>query len=186
LERIVTVPLGVVISREAIDHPWQECIWRPVSVFLDAAPVTAWRTLRTDGRVEHFHAATLPLELHRKETAGYIANLTSQAPGIYVILREGAADGGSEPVHVHLLTASGHEIEAYGHGPSEIVGCVAIPDELRALIEAFVAAHHVDEPFEKRQRRPHVDDDDVRQFGQEPIDVLRSRMKRAGKDLSDL
>jgi hypothetical protein len=181
----MTIPLGVVVSREAIDNPWQDHVWQPVSVFLDAEPISAWRTLRTGTRFVHYHAATVPLELHRRETAGYLANLNSPDPGIYVVLREGPADGGADPVHVHLVTASGHDVEAHGHTPAETVGRVAIPDPLREIIEAFIGAHHVEEAFRKRSRSP-ASDEEVRQFGQEPIEVLRARMKQAGKNPGEL
>jgi hypothetical protein len=182
VERILKVPLGVVIAKETVVSPWQDHIWRPLSVFLDAEPVTAWRPLQSGPGYEHFHAATMDLELHRKETPGYIANLGGDDPGIYVILRQGSGDGhGEAPMHVHLLTASAHDVEAYGHTGEEIIGRVAMPEPLRELLEAFIAAHHEEEVFKKRQRKPHVQEEE-HQFGQEPIQVLRERMKRSGKD----
>lgn len=177
--KVISIPLGVTIAREAINNPWQDHIWRPVSVFLDAETVTTWRLLEHRPGYEHFHVATLPLELHRKETAGYIANLTSDAPGIYVVIRPGAAEhDGTELVHVPLITASAHDVEVFGHLGEEVVGRVAMPDAVRELLEAFIDAHHVDEPFRKRRRVPHVRDEE-HQFGQEPLHVLRERMSRA-------
>lgn len=179
LPKVISIPLGVTIAREAIDNPWQDHIWRPVSVFLDAAPVTAWRLLEQRPGYEHFHVATLPLEFHRKETAGYIANLTSAEPGIYVIIRPGAAEhDGREPVHIPLITASAHDVEVFGHLGEEVVGRVAMPDVVREVLEAFIDAHHVEEPFRKRKRVPHLRQEE-HQFGQEPLHVLRERM--AGK-----
>ena len=146
--KTITIQLGVTIAREAIDNPWQDHIWRPVSVFLDAEPVTTWRLLEQRPGYEHFHVATLPLELHRKETPGYIANLTSDAPGIYVVIRPGSAEhDGSDPVHVPLITASAHDVEVFGHLGEEVVGRVAMPEPVRDLLEAFIDAHHVEEPF---------------------------------------
>ena len=182
--KIISIPLGVTIAREAIDNPWQDHIWRPVSVFLDAAPLTAWRLLEQRTGYEHFHVATLPLELHRKETPGYLANLTSDAPGIYVVIRPGAAEhDGAEPVHIPLITASAHDVEVFGHLGEEVVGRVAIPDAVQELLEAFIDAHHVEEPFRKRRRVPHVREE-AHQFGQEPLHILRERMARAKARLS--
>jgi hypothetical protein len=172
------IPLGVVIAHEKVDHPWQEYAWRPVGVFLNAQPVTEWRELRRGPGFVHFHAATLPLELHRKETLGYKANLAEPSPAIYVVLRE-KADGGPQPVAVHLVTASPHEAEAYTISGEEIIGTVAMPEPLRELIEAFIAEHHVEEPFVKRQRQKHHRTEE-HQFGQEPIDVLRTRRREPG------
>ena len=172
--RTIAVPLGVVAARERIDHPWQEFVWRPVAVFLDAGPVVAWRELMRTPTSIHYHVATLPLELHRKECAGYRVNLANGVPSIYVVLREGSENGGEEPVHAHLVTASPFDIEAYGHTPADIVGRVAMPDRLVELVEAFVAGHPVDETFVKRRRQEHCVDDE-HTFGQEPIEVLRAR-----------
>jgi hypothetical protein len=34
------------------------------------------------------------------------------------------------------------------------VEALTMPDAVRARVEAFIAAHHVDIPFKKRQRKP--------------------------------
>jgi hypothetical protein len=167
--------LGVVIAHEKIDHPWQEYAWRPVSVFLNAPEVSDWRELRRDPIATHYHAATLPLELHPKETIGYVANLTTGAPLVYVVLREGGE--GARPVHVALVTASPYDAEVYGQNSDEIVDTVAMPEPLVALLEAFVAEHHEEEPFIKRQRQKHHTSEDHK-FGQEPVAELRQRRLR--------
>ena len=177
--KVISIPLGVTIAREAIVNPWQDHIWRPMSVFLDAPPLTEWRLLEQRPGFEHFHVVTLDLELHRKETPGYIANLASAEPGVYVIIRPGAAaHEGTEPVHIPLITVSAHDIEAFGHLGEEVIGRVALPERLRDLIEAFIDAHHVEETFIKRKRTPHLREEE-HQFGQEPLHVLRERMARA-------
>ena len=51
---------------------------------------------------------------------------------------------------------------------------VAMPQPLLELLEAFVAEHHVEEPFVKRQRQKHHQAEEHK-FGQEPIEVLRKR-----------
>jgi uncharacterized protein DUF3305 len=179
MQRVLSIALGVVIARDKIDHPWQEYAWRPVSAFLNAPEVSEWRELRRDATSTHYHAATLPLELHAKDTLGYQANLADDAPLVYVVLREGGEHG--RPVHVALVTASPHEAEAYGHGNEEIVGSVAMPQPLVELVEAFVAEHHTEEPFVKRQRQKHHQAEEHK-FGQEPIEVLRKRQLGAGEN----
>ena len=176
MERALTVALGVVIARDRIDHPWQEHVWRPVSVFLNAPDVSEWRELRRDAASTHYHAATLPLELHAKDTLGYLVNLADASPLVYVVLRDGG--GLNQPMHVALVTASPHEAEAYGHVSEEIVGAVAMPQPLVELLQAFVAEHHTDEPFVKRQRQKHHQSEEHK-FGQEPIEALRKRQPGA-------
>jgi hypothetical protein len=172
----ITLPVGVVVAREKIDHPWQEYRWRPVSVFLNAPEVTEWRELRRSDNLAHYHAATLPLELHRKETSGYRANLATGRPAVYVILREDPGASSTWPVTVHLVTASPYEAQAYGESGLEIVELVPMPEPLVALVEDFIAMHHVDEAFVKRQRQKEPVAEEHK-FGQEPIFVLRERMR---------
>src|SRR5262245_10401038 len=175
--RVLSIPLGVVIAREKIDHPWQEYAWRPVSVFLGAPDISDWRELRRDATAVHYHAATLALELHPKEAMGYAANLETGAPLVYVVLREGGDSG--KPIDVGVVTASPYDAEVYGYDGSEIVGTVAMPEPLVELLEAFVAKHHVEERFVKRQRQKHHKEEEHK-FGQEPIAELRRRQRRQG------
>ena len=172
MDRVLSVALGVVIAHEKIDHPWQEYAWRPVSVFLNAPEVDEWRELRRDPTAIHYHAATLPLELHPKETIGYVANLDAGKPLVYVVLREGGEGG--KPMQVALVTASPYDAEVYGYTSEETVGTVAMPEPLIELLGAFVAEHHVEEPFVKRQRQKHHRAEEHK-FGQEPIADLRRR-----------
>jgi hypothetical protein len=178
MDRVLSISLGVVIARDKIDHPWQEYAWRPVSVFLNAPEAAQWRELRRDETSVHYHAATLPLELHAKETIGYRANLDAGKPLVYVVLRE--TSDGARPIEVASVTASPYDAEVYGYdGGNEIVGAVAMPDALIELFAAFVAEHHVEEPFIKRQRQKHHRAEEHK-FGQEPIEVLRQRKGQAG------
>jgi hypothetical protein len=177
MDRVLSIPLGVVIAHEKIDHPWQEYAWRPVSVFLGAPEIADWRELRRDATATHYHAATLPLELHPKEAMGYAANLDGGAPLVYVVLRQGGDSG--KPIDVGVVTASPYDAEVYGYDSSEIVGTVAMPAPLIELLEAFVAEHHVEEPFVKRQRQKHHRAEEHK-FGQEPIAELRQRKGQPG------
>jgi len=177
MSHVVTIPLGVIVAREKIDHPWQDFRWRPVSVFLDAPPIDRWRELRRGAGFVHYHAATLPLELHRKETTAYQVNLANGLPSVYVVLCDGDGTEG-EPMRVHLVTASPFEAQAYDTSGFEIVERVTMPDRLVTLVRCFIEEHHVEEAFTKRQRgRHHVEEE--HKFGQEPLFVLQERMRQA-------
>lgn len=175
----IVIPVGVVIARERISHPWQEFRWRPVSVFLDAPPVDGWRQLRRTPDLELYHAATLPLELHRKETTAYRVNLANGEPSVYVVTREDTESSGNDPLAVHHVTASPFEAQSYGTMGLDAVESVTMPERLLAIVEAFIEQHHVEERFHKRQRDSHVVAEE-HQFGQEPIVVLRERQAAAG------
>jgi hypothetical protein len=172
----MSIAVGVIVAHDKVDHPWQEYIWRPMSVFLNAPEAAEWRELRRDRTSTQYHAATLPLELHHKETIGYQANLASGDPRVYVVLRE---QGGSDRPEVALVTASPYDAEVYGYTSEEIVGAVPMPEPLVELVAAFVAEHHVEEQFVKRQRQRHHKAEEHK-FGQEPIDVLRRRRGQPG------
>jgi hypothetical protein len=148
---ITTVSVGIVVERRAIDSPWQQWAWRPVAVLAGAPRAESWRMLREGPGWTQFHAATLPLQLHRKETPGYRLNLAQKPPRVYVVLRRGADS--EFPYYPFLATASPHEAEAYLASGEEIVEGVSMPDSLIALVQDFVDHHHVEEPFVKRSRR---------------------------------
>lgn len=179
----IVIPLGVVVARERISHPWQEYRWRPVSVFLDAPPVDEWRKLRGDPDQELYHAATLPLELHGKETTSYRVNLANGEPSIYVVTRDDPDPSGKHPIDVHHVTASPFEAQSFGTMGLDTVESVTMPDRLLAIVEDFIETHHVEERFQKGQREPQAAAEEY-QFGKEPIFALRER--RRGADVLKL
>lgn len=176
----ISIPVGVVLSREKINHPWQDHAWRVIGVFLNAPEISEWRELRRDETSVHYHAATLPLELHRKETPAYKVNLETGEPAVYVVLRNDPSATSEWPLSVHLVTASPHDAQAYGESGMETIELLPMPEPLIELVREFVAVHHVEQPFVKRQRQKFQVEEEHR-FGQEPIFVLRERMRAKEK-----
>ena len=84
----VTIPIGVVIAREDIDSKGEDHVWRPIGVLPGAAPVEEWLELQRGEGWVHYHAATVPLELFRKEAEAYKYNLEGREPAIFVILTD--------------------------------------------------------------------------------------------------
>lgn len=177
----LSIPVGVVVAREKIDHPWQEYRWRTISVFLDAPEDATWRELRHGPGFVQYHAATLPLELHRKETEAYLLNLEGGEPSVYVVLRLDEDQSQDARPAVHLVSASPYEVQAYGESGQDAIDRVPMPERLVEVLQDFVATHHREEKFVKRQRQQHFADDEHK-FGQEPLVVLRQRMHAAGRD----
>ena len=147
MERRISMPLGVVVERRELDNRWQRFAWRPVAVIPGAPPVRQWRELVRGERFVRWHAATLPLVLHRTETEAYRANLSGRTPAIYVALREQPA--GPHEYVPSVVTASPYEAAGYSE---DLVEAVPMPDGLIAWVQEFVRRHHVDEPFQKRRR----------------------------------
>lgn len=147
------MPLGVVLERRPIDHPWADWSWRAVAVIPGAGPVETPRELINDASHARFHVATLALGLHRKETEGYRVNLSQPRPTIFVGLRPGSGD--DEAPEPFVVTVCPYEAEDYEIGGEERVDAVPMPPEVAALVGHFVDRHHVEEPFVKRKRQPH-------------------------------
>lgn len=172
----ISMPLGVVVAREEIDNQWQDHIWRPIGILPGAPPVDDWKELKRGEGWIQYHAATLPLELFRKEAEAYKFNLDGREPVIYVVLSEDEDDESDHPYFVHLVTASPYEAQDYLDSGEDIVEPIVMPEGLAAWINAFVEEHYTEEKFKKR-KRDEVDLEEHK-FGQEPIIVVRDRMSR--------
>ena len=172
----VSIPVSVVVAREDIDSQWQDHIWRPVSVLPGSPDVDEWTELQRGEGWVHYYAATVELELFRKETDAYKFNLEGREPVVYVVLSDEDDIEDDRPIGVHLVTASPYEAADYLDSGEQIVEAVAMPVELFALVSDFVDKHHVEEKFKKRKR------DEVKleehKFGQEPIFEMRKRMRQ--------
>lgn len=155
-----TMPLGVVLERYELDSPWQSHGWRAVDVIPGAPRIDEPRELVSgEGRVR-FHSATREAALHKGETEGYKRNLANEVPVVYVLLRQGDADDGDMP-EVALVTVCPYEAQDYLDADSgeDQVEAVPMPEGVAAWVNAFVTAHHVDEPFKKRKRKRHDSED---------------------------
>lgn len=179
-----TLDVGVIVERRKIDHPWQEWEWKPVGVFIGAVAQNDWAEVAAGEGWTHFHAATLPIELHRRETEAYVHNLETERPSVYVVMREDEDGETDHPFYVELVTASPYDAQDYLDSGEEIVERVAMPEPIIAWVEHFIAQHHVDEKFIKR-RRDKVSMEDHK-FGQEPLVELRRRMTQSTEDGSDV
>jgi hypothetical protein len=166
MERTARLPLGVVLERREVDNRWVKTVWRPVSVVPGAAEGLAWKPLASGPGWAHFLTATLPLELHRKETEAYKINLSNRPPQVYVVVRALDDPDAEHDVAPFLVTASPYEAQDYLDSGDDVVEGVAMPEGVIAWVQAFVDAHHVEEPFVKRKRKPRTPEREP--FGQPP------------------
>ena len=150
------MPITVVIERAASKHAWQDHAWRPLGV-LPRIDGERGQLLASGDGWEHFHGGGFDLELFRGETEGYLSNLSQPTPVVYVVLRrnEAAEEMEYEPL---LVTVCPYEAMGYSAGGDEIVEGVPMPPDVIVWLRDFVARHHVDVPFKKRQNKRHADD----------------------------
>jgi hypothetical protein len=159
---LASIPVGVLVERHKAASLWLDFVWRPTSV-LEGVPSTApWTAVREDGGVTTFYAGPGVIELHRTETANYLSNLRSGAPALWVVLRPTDMD---PPYEVLAVTADPAEGEAMTEAGNDLVETVPMPLAIAAALEAFVAEHHVERPFFKRQRDRDQADGPARRKG---------------------
>jgi Protein of unknown function (DUF3305) len=145
----IRIPVGVVVERRKARSPWLNFLWRPVSILAGEPSAAPWTPIGVESDVVLFYAGACTIELHRSDTANYRDNLASGAPALWVILRHTA----SEPAYeVLTVTADPAEGEAFTDAGNDLVEAVPMPAAIIERIEDFVARHHVERPFVKRQR----------------------------------
>jgi hypothetical protein len=171
---LAQISVGVVVERRKAASPWIDFTWRPVTA-LPGVPVAApWTQLSADGDTATFYAGTADVALYRTETAHYRDNLASGAPALWVALRpmDGDAAGGDPPFKLAAVTADPAEGEGFTQNGDHLVEAVPMPESVRAIVEAFVAEHHVEQPFVKR-KRDRADPEALARRGPTPKDRRR-------------
>lgn len=146
---LFSMPVGVVVERHKATSPWVDYVWRPAAVLSGVPAAAPWTPLGTAGDTTSFYAGTATIALHRTETANYISNLSSGAPQLWVVLRP---TNGDPPYEVLAVIADPAEGEAFTEAGNDLVDTVPMPADIKAALEAFIADHHVERAFYKRQR----------------------------------
>jgi hypothetical protein len=172
----VSIPIGVIVAREDIDSQWQKHVWRPIGVLPGAPEIDEWTELRRGEGWVHYHAATVRLELFRKETDSYKFNLEGLEPVIYIVFSDEEDDEDDRPLGVHMVTVCPYEAADYLDSGEQIVEPVAMPPEIFGFVSNFIEEHHVEEKFKKRKRSEVKQEE--HKFGQEPIVEVRKRMNQ--------
>jgi hypothetical protein len=149
LARIV---VGVVVERRKAKSPWLDFLWRPVSVLVGTPSAVPWTRIGEQGEAATFYAGEAAIELHRTETASYRQNLSSGMPALWVVLRPTAANASSPAFDILTVTADPSEGEALTDAGNNLVATVPMPAAIIETIDSFIAEHHVERPFNKRQR----------------------------------
>jgi hypothetical protein len=146
---LARIPVGVVVERRRAESMWADFLWRPVSVLAGVPSAAPWTPLDTEAETTLFFAGEAVIELHRTETTNYRDNLASGAPALWVVMRPAAGD---PPYELLAVTADPAEGEAFTDAGRDLVEAVPMPSDIVETIGHFIAQHHVERPFVKRQR----------------------------------
>lgn len=146
---IAIIPVGVLVERSKSVSQWTDFYWRATSVLAGQPETPAWTKLSDDGERATFYAGTSEIELYRTETTYYRSNLESGSPALWVALR---ATGDDPPYTVAAVTADPAEGESLTETATDQIEQVPMPKSIQEMIAAFVAEHHVEQPFVKRKR----------------------------------
>jgi hypothetical protein len=148
---LVSIPVGVVVERRRAKSVWAEFLWRPVSVLVGQPSAEPWTVLGVQAESVMFYAGEAVIEVHRTESAFYRDNLASEAPRLWVVLSPTSSD---PPYQLLAVTADPAEGEGFTDAGNNLVDTVTMPRDIVAVVDQFVATHHVEKPFIKRQRAP--------------------------------
>jgi len=149
VEPLVTIPVGVVIERRRSNSPWVDFVWHPIAVLPGVPDAAPWTALDGDAERANFYGGAATIALHRSDTSGYRDNLASGAALLWVVLRP---TGHEPPYEIAAVTADPGEGEALTASATDVVETVPMPEPVRAALADFVARHHVEHRFVKRER----------------------------------
>jgi hypothetical protein len=146
---LARIPVGVVVERRKAKSPWLDFLWRPVSVLVGKPSAMPWTPIGAGAETTMFYAGETVIELHRTETENYRNNLASGAPALWVVLRPTPSKPAFE---VFTVTADPVEGEAFTETGNDLVEAVPMPAAIAERLGDFIAEHHVERSFVKRQR----------------------------------
>jgi Protein of unknown function (DUF3305) len=147
---LLRISVGVVVERRRAESPWIEFVWRGTGVLPDKPEMKPWTVIRDQAGTTLFYAGSATVDLYRSETARYRDNLATGAPNVWIVL---TPSEGAWPYAVLAVTADPAEGEAFTEAGANLVEAVPMPEVLLEAIETFIAEHHVETEFVKRERR---------------------------------
>ena len=147
---LLRIPVGVVVERRKADSPWIDVVWRGVGVLPGEPEMAPWTVVREQDGATLFYAGSTTVDLYRSEAERYRDNLASGTPSVWIVLSPAE---GTWPYVVSAVTVDPAEGEAFTGAGANLVEAVPMPEVLHQAIENFIAEHHVQTEFVKRERR---------------------------------
>jgi len=144
IPRTAPFPLAVIMERVRLEDRWATEKWEAKGILLDTSPPgSAERVILEDGQTTQVLFPGMTLNLEPAEAEGYLLNLTSPEPKVFVLWRADDEDARPEQ-----LTVSYNEGTRW-FDSEENVDSVPLPAELVPWIAEYAAAHYRPEPKKK-------------------------------------
>ncbi len=142
--RIAPYPIAVIMERVRLNNRWATEKWEAKGVVRDETPSgSGERVIVRDERATQVLFPGFVLKLHADEAEGYIYNITSPQPKVFIMWRMR-----DEIARPESLSVSYHE-GARWMDAEECVDGVALPPDLLQWIAEFAAEHYKPEPKKK-------------------------------------
>lgn len=142
------MPVGVVVERRKASSQWIDYVWRPVSALGGVPQAEPWTVLTQDPEVTTYYGGAVEIEFFKSATEQYRDNLSGDR-SLWVVLRPTESD---PPYSLFTVTADPAEGEGFTQAGADLVDIVPMPDNVREALIDFVAEHHVEQTFFKRER----------------------------------
>jgi hypothetical protein len=145
-----SLPIAVVMQRRPLDNPWQSEKWEAVEVRPDhsSAECSIPALMERSEQGDRWLWSGLEIKLHTDEAEGYLLNVGSPEPRVFVCWRMAG-----EQARPELVTVSYGEASRWIEG-SESVDGVPLAPELVPWIRGFAERYY--RPETKRKRRKEV------------------------------
>ena len=142
--QVAPYPVAVIMERTTLANRWQSERWEAKGVVPDApGSDRSGRVIVQQAGLVQMLFPGLAIRLQRDEAEGYLYNITSPQPKVFVLWR--MRDGIARP---EQLSVSYHE-GARWMDAEETVDGVALPLDLVPWIAEFAAEHYKPEPRKK-------------------------------------
>lgn len=139
-------PLAVIMERVRLDDRWASERWEVKGVVQDVMPPGSGdRVIVRDDKIMQILYPGFVLRLHADEAEGYLYNVSSPRPKVFVLWR--VHDDVARP---ERLTVSYHEGARWMDAEDTVHG-VALPDDLVPWIADFAKGHYTPEAPKKKR-----------------------------------
>lgn len=142
--RLAPYPIAVIMERVRLDDRWATERWEAKGVVRDVTqPGSGEQVIVSEEHVTQVLFPGFVLRLHPDEAEGYIYNITSPHPKVFIMWR--MRDDVARP---ESLTVSYHEGARWMDSEEGVAG-VALPPDLLPWIAEFAEEHYKPEPRKK-------------------------------------